>query len=117
MHDLMFSTKDGFHDSEDVVGGPRNQEDQQDEGECLCCFSLLLLFLKRFDSNKSWVVKNLPKTWDTEGPPNFKQSIGLDMVCIMTTNIGEGCSTFPKDSPNDGIFNVLFPFAIHYLIT
>ena len=95
----MFSTKDGFHDSEDVVGGPGNQEDQQDEGECFCCFSLLLLFLKRFDSNKSWVVKNLSKTWDTEDPPNFKQSIGLDVVCIMTTNIGEGCSTFPKDSP------------------
>ena len=48
----MFSTKDGLHDSEDVVGGPRDQEDQQNEGERLCCFSLLLLFLKRFDCKK-----------------------------------------------------------------
>ena len=53
MCDLVVSTKDGLHDGEDVVGGPSDQEDEQDERKCLCCFSLLLLFLKRFVSEKS----------------------------------------------------------------
>ena len=45
---LMSSTKDGLHDSEHIVGGPSDEEDQEDERQCLCCFSLLLLFLKDF---------------------------------------------------------------------
>jgi len=44
----VVSAKDGLHDGEDVVGGPGDQEDEEDEGKCLCCFSLLLLFLRRF---------------------------------------------------------------------
>ena len=47
-YDLMSSTKDGLHDSEHIVGGPSDEEDQEDERQCLCCFSLLLLFLKDF---------------------------------------------------------------------
>ena len=62
MYDLVVSAKDGLHDGEDVVGGPGDQEDEEDEGKCLCCFSLLLLFLKRFcDENIAGLPKVKPK--------------------------------------------------------
>jgi len=45
-HVLMLWSKDGLHDSEDIVRGPRDEKDEQDEGQSLRGLPLLLLLLR-----------------------------------------------------------------------
>ena len=57
----MLWSKDGLHDSEDIVRGPRDEKDEQDEGESLRGLPLLLLLLHSFRHERIFGMCSFPK--------------------------------------------------------
>ena len=57
----MLWSKDGLHDSKDIVRGPRDEKHEQDEGESLRGLPLLLLLLHSFRHERIFGRRSFPK--------------------------------------------------------
>ena len=57
----MLWSKDGLHDSKDIVRGPRDEKHEQDEGESLRGLPLLLLLLHSFRYERIFGRRSFPK--------------------------------------------------------